>query len=142
MSDIQIISDECVVIKNAISKDLLSPRDRLGLQGDYYALVKAGYTSVDHFLDLATAYTNESDASVLSDLAAGLRGIENLISTNWSSRQSTLIFREISNLMSNSNLGTNTCDDLAEDVIATSITFVRAIGEYRAGKIPNSTCEG
>ena len=67
-------------LKNAISKNLLSPRDRLGLQGDYYALVRAGYTSVNHFLDLAGAYKNESDASVLSDLASGLRGIENLIS--------------------------------------------------------------
>ena len=71
---------ELVNLKNAISKDQLSPRDRLGLQGDYYALVRAGYTSVTDFLDLAGAYKDESDASVLSDLATGLRGIENIIS--------------------------------------------------------------
>ena len=71
---------ELANLKNAIAENQLSARDRLGLQGDYYALVRAGYTSVDNFLDLAMAYKNESDASVLSDLATGLRGIENLIS--------------------------------------------------------------
>ncbi len=67
-------------LKNAITAGELSPRDRLGVQGDYYALVRAGYTPVENFLNLATGYSNESDASVLSDLATGLRGIENLIS--------------------------------------------------------------
>ena len=67
-------------LRNAIAAGELSPRDRLGVQGDYYALVRAGYTPVEHFLNLATGYSNESDASVLSDLATGLRGIENLIS--------------------------------------------------------------
>jgi len=67
-------------LKNAIVAGELNPRDRLGVQGDYYALVRAGYTPVEHFLNLATGYSNESDASVLSDLATGLRGIENLIS--------------------------------------------------------------
>ena len=67
--------------KNAIQKGTLPPRDRLGLQGDAFALCKAGYTSPKTFLNLAEAYSGETDASVLSDLANGLRNIENLIET-------------------------------------------------------------
>ena len=66
-------------LRNAIVAGELTPRDRLGVQGDYYALVRAGYTPVENFFNLASGYSTESDASVLSDLATGLRGIENLI---------------------------------------------------------------
>jgi len=64
---------------NLISSKTLPPRDRLGLQGDAYAIARAGYDSPVTFLSLATSYIEEDDASVLSDLASGLRGIEHLI---------------------------------------------------------------
>ena len=63
----------------AIENLTMNPRDRLGLQGDAYALCRAGYSPVSLFLKLAESYTNETDASVLSDLSSGLRGIDNLI---------------------------------------------------------------
>ncbi len=65
--------------KPSIKNLTMSPRDRLGLQGDAYALCRAGYSPVSAFLKLAESYTNETDASVLSDLSSGLRGIDNLI---------------------------------------------------------------
>ena len=75
-------SADILSFKEAIQKGTLSPRDRLGLQGDAFALCKAGYTSPKTFLNLAEAYSGETDASVLSDLANGLRNIENLIETH------------------------------------------------------------
>ena len=65
-----------------ISSKTLPPRDRLGLQGDAYAISRAGYDSPVTFLNLAMSYTEENDASVLSDLASGLRGIEHLIDSS------------------------------------------------------------
>jgi puromycin-sensitive aminopeptidase len=64
---------------NLILSKTLPPRDRLGLQGDAYAIARAGYDSPVTFLSLATSYIEEDDASVVSDLASGLRGIEHLI---------------------------------------------------------------
>mgnify|MGYP001228587325 CR=1 FL=1 len=66
-------------LESAIRENQLASKDRLGLQGDAYALCKAGYAPVSSFLRLARAYTEEPEAPVLSDLAAGLRGIDNLI---------------------------------------------------------------
>lgn len=66
-------------LQNAIQNNLISPRDRLGIQGDTYALSRAGYTSPTRFLNLSNSFKLEKDSSVLSDLSSGLRSIENLI---------------------------------------------------------------
>ena len=66
-------------LEEAIQNGDLNGKDRLGLQGDAYALCRAGYSSVSSFLSLSRAYSKETEAPVLSDLASGLRGIENLI---------------------------------------------------------------
>ncbi|MBI4233622.1 MAG: M1 family metallopeptidase [Chloroflexi bacterium] len=58
----------------------LPASDRLGLQDDAYALVRAGFVPATRFLSLVTAYVNESDASVWLDLSASLRGLEGLLS--------------------------------------------------------------
>ncbi len=66
-------------LETAVRNKELGAKDRLGLQGDAYALCKAGYTSPKTFLSLAESYSNETDAPVLSDLATSLRGLDNLI---------------------------------------------------------------
>ena len=53
--------------------------DRLGIQNDAYALSRAGLLPITQFLELAGAYSGETDASVWSDLASNLRDIEQLI---------------------------------------------------------------
>ncbi|MSQ41026.1 MAG: M1 family peptidase [Dehalococcoidia bacterium] len=57
----------------------LSATDRLGLQNDAYALVRAGFSPATLFLSLAEAYRNEGDATVWGDLAMNLRGMEGLL---------------------------------------------------------------
>ena len=66
-------------LEAAILNNQLGSKDRLGIQGDAYALCRAGYASVSSFLKLARSYVGENEAPVLSDLSSGLRGIENLI---------------------------------------------------------------
>ena len=66
-------------LQSAIENGDLDDKDRLGLQSDAYALCKAGYSSASSFLRLASSYSQEDKAPVLSDLATNLRGIENLI---------------------------------------------------------------
>ena len=63
----------------AISARELPATDRLGIQNDAYALSRAGLLPVTQFLDLASSYAGETDASVWSDLASNLRDIEQLI---------------------------------------------------------------
>jgi len=58
----------------------LPAADRLGIQGDAYALAKAGHIPATQFLSVAGAYANESDASVCGDLAANLNSLDNLLS--------------------------------------------------------------
>ena len=53
--------------------------DRLGIQGDTYALAKGGYITATQFLTVAEAYKNETDASVCADLAANLRALDALL---------------------------------------------------------------
>ena len=57
----------------------LPPADRLGLQNDAYALVRAGYIPATTFLSLAEAYRNEQDATVWGDLSANLHALESLL---------------------------------------------------------------
>ena len=66
-------------LQGAVERLELPAVDRLGLQNDAYALVRAGFLPATEFLSLAEAYKVESDASVWSDLSTNLRGMENLL---------------------------------------------------------------
>jgi puromycin-sensitive aminopeptidase len=66
-------------LKKAITTQSLAPIDRLGLQDDAYALVKAGHMPATVFLSLAEAFLGETDAIVWGDLAANLRGLEAML---------------------------------------------------------------
>ena len=66
-------------LRPAIQGLRLPATDRLGLQNDAYALSKAGFLPVTEFLALAEAYSDETDASVWSDLATNLTGLDALL---------------------------------------------------------------
>ncbi|MSQ11776.1 MAG: M1 family peptidase [Dehalococcoidia bacterium] len=72
-------SKEWARLRSAVRNLEISPADRLGLQGDAYALMRAGLASATTFLSLAAAYRNEVDASVWRDVATNLRGFEGLL---------------------------------------------------------------
>jgi puromycin-sensitive aminopeptidase len=66
-------------LRTAIQNLQLPSTDRLGLQNDAYALVRAGFADAPLFLSLAGSYKGEQDATVWSDLATNLRGMEALL---------------------------------------------------------------
>ena len=66
-------------LRRAVANRELDPTDRLGLQNDAYALMRAGRLPATVFLPLARAYDNEPDAIVLADLASNLRGLHTLL---------------------------------------------------------------
>ena len=66
-------------LRSAIEVGTLPATDRLGLQNDAFALMRAGYAPATLFLSVAEAYRGEDDSSVWSDLSANLRGLENLL---------------------------------------------------------------
>ncbi len=72
--------DELERLKTPIRSLTLPAQDRLGLQSDTYALAKAGHIPVTTFLNLAEAYSNETDPSVAGDLSAALNSLSNLLS--------------------------------------------------------------
>jgi len=59
-------------LSQAVESMELSPEDRLGLENDAFALARAGLLSTQHALNLGTAYKNESDYTVWSDLSSGM----------------------------------------------------------------------
>ncbi len=63
----------------AIESGELAATDRLGLQGDAYALARSGLIPATQFLQLAQAYRNEDAYSVWADLIGNLRQVEMLI---------------------------------------------------------------
>ncbi len=63
----------------AIESLALPTADRLGLQADAFALMRAGDLPATQFLSLAKAYTNEREYPVWSDLAGNLSWIANLV---------------------------------------------------------------
>ena len=63
----------------AVSSLQLPATDRLGLQNDAFALMRAGILPPTTFLSLAESYRNETHVSVWSDLASNLGSFENLI---------------------------------------------------------------
>ena len=69
-------SEEWDRLRGAIASRSLSASDRLGLQNDAYALMRAGHLSATVFLSLAEAFVDETDAPVWSELASNLRGLE------------------------------------------------------------------
>ena len=73
--------DEWRRLGEAVAAQSLPAVDRLGLQNDAYALVRAGRLPATVFLELAQSYIAERDAIVWSDLAANLRGLENLLAS-------------------------------------------------------------
>lgn len=66
-------------LRSAVERQELAPTDRLSIQNDAYALMRAGYIPATSFLSLARAYRQELAAPVWSDLALNLRGLEALL---------------------------------------------------------------
>jgi puromycin-sensitive aminopeptidase len=63
----------------AIESQVLPTADRLGLESDAFALMRAGYLPATQFLALATAYAAEREYPVWSDLAGSLGWLSNLL---------------------------------------------------------------
>ena len=66
-------------LRPAIQGLELPPIDRLGIQNDAYALSKSGLLPVTEFLALVEAYIDETDATVWSDLASNLGGLDSVL---------------------------------------------------------------
>ena len=71
--------EEWARLRKAVAAKRLPATDRLGLQNDAYALVRAGMAPATLFLDMAEAYKEEDDATVWGDLSANLGGLETII---------------------------------------------------------------
>ncbi|MBF8267012.1 MAG: hypothetical protein HW388_520 [Dehalococcoidia bacterium] len=71
--------EEWARLQAAVEGLHLAATDRLGLQGDAYALMRAGFAPATLFLSLAEAYRSEDDATVWSALSTNLRGLEGLL---------------------------------------------------------------
>jgi len=64
---------------SALSTDIrakLTPVERMGLVGHQWAAVRAGYATIDSFLDLTRVFADETDHDVLTGLTAPLGYIE------------------------------------------------------------------
>ena len=72
-------TEEWEELRVAVEQQQLPAIDRLGVQNDAYALVRAGHLPATQFLSLAESYKKEMDSSVWSDLSTTLRGLENLL---------------------------------------------------------------
>ena len=66
-------------LRGAVERKELPATDRLGLQDDAYALMRAGYLSGVEFLNTIEAYRGEDDAIVLGDVAGHLHGLGTMI---------------------------------------------------------------
>jgi len=66
-------------LRAAVMAGEIGPRDRLGLQNDAYALMRAGYLPATTFLDVTSAYHGENDATVWRTISESLAGFETLI---------------------------------------------------------------
>ena len=64
---------------DAVAVGELPPTDRLGLQSDLFALVRAGLEPANRYLELVHAYKGETDATVWTDLSTNLRELEVLL---------------------------------------------------------------
>jgi puromycin-sensitive aminopeptidase len=66
-------------LREAVASRSLPAVDRMGLQNDAYALMRAGRLSATVFLSMAEAFVGETEAPVWGDLAANLKGLEGLL---------------------------------------------------------------
>ena len=66
-------------LRRAVENGALPATDRLGLQGDAWALAQAGFLPAAVYLSLAEAYRQETDATVWSDLSVNLRSLGTLL---------------------------------------------------------------
>jgi puromycin-sensitive aminopeptidase len=66
-------------LRDAVASRSLPAVDRMGLQNDAYALMRAGRLSATVFLSMAEAFVAETEAPVWGDLAANLKGLEGLL---------------------------------------------------------------
>ncbi|MEE9593579.1 MAG: M1 family metallopeptidase [Thermoplasmata archaeon] len=64
---------------SAIQARELSALDRLGLQSDAYALMRAGYVPATLYLSLTQAFAGETDSTIWREIAANLGSFEVLI---------------------------------------------------------------
>ncbi len=71
--------DEWGRMRSAVASRQVPATDRLSLQNDAYALMRAGHAPATVFLSLADAYDGETDATVIADLASNLRGLDTLL---------------------------------------------------------------
>lgn len=58
----------------------LPPADRLGIQGDAFALARAGMLPTTHVLSLLSAFKNEENYTVYSDLSANIGDLATVVS--------------------------------------------------------------
>ncbi len=72
-------SDEWERLSSAVRARTLPALDRLGLQSDAYALMRAGYVPATLYLSLTEAFADETDSTVWREIAANLRSFEILI---------------------------------------------------------------
>lgn len=73
----------------------LPPVDRLGVQGDVFALFKAGLLPASQFLDVATALIGESDYTVWNNLAGNVGALQTLFSKEPVSPQLSAFVRKL-----------------------------------------------
>ncbi|OGI60173.1 hypothetical protein A2641_03790 [Candidatus Nomurabacteria bacterium RIFCSPHIGHO2_01_FULL_37_25] len=66
-------------LKIPVKNKLLSPRDRLGIIRDLFALAEAGAISTSYALEFLSSYENEDNYSVWLELAMGLGRLEALL---------------------------------------------------------------
>ena len=71
--------DEWDRLRRAVASRELETRDRIGLQNDAHALMRAGYLSAATFLELTSQYRNEDDATAWRLIADSLQDFETLI---------------------------------------------------------------
>lgn len=67
------------LLYSPVSEKVLSPVDRLGLVRDSFDLAMSGDLSTPTALDFASAYKNETNYAVWSELATGLSTIDNVL---------------------------------------------------------------
>ena len=77
---VRYADDEIERLKAPIRSLTLPAQDRLGLHSDAYALAKAGHIPASAYLNLAEAFSNETDPSVAGDLSASLNALDNVLS--------------------------------------------------------------
>jgi len=63
-------------VREALQSRVLAATDRLGVEGDAFALARAGQLPTTHVLSLLDAYKDETDYTVWADLASNLSDLD------------------------------------------------------------------